>query len=259
MNFQMLKLDLEKAEKSEINIHWIIKKAREFQKNIYFCFIDYAKFLEWVDHNKLYCIKRRELYQEIGIPVNLTCILRNLCASQEATVRTGHGTTDWFQIRKRVYSHPAYLTHMQSTSCKMLGWMKHKLESRLLGEMSKTSDDTTLMVKSIEELKSTLMKVKEESENVGLKLNIQKTKIMASGLITSWHIDGKKMETVREFILGGCKITADGNFCHEIKRSLFLGRKAMTNLDSILKSRHYFTNEGPSSQSHGFSSSHVWM
>ena len=145
----MLKLDLEKAEISEINIHWIIKKARELQKNIYFCFIDYTKFFECVDHNKLYCIKRWELYQKIGIPVNLTCILRNLYASQEATVRTGHGKPDCFQIRKRVYCHPAYLTHMQSTSCKMLGWMKDKLESRLTGEMSITSDDTALIAKSI--------------------------------------------------------------------------------------------------------------
>ena len=87
-----------------------------------------------------------------------------------------------------------------------------------------------------------MIKVKEESENVDLKLNIQKTRIMLSGLITSWQIDGEKLETVREFILGGCKITADDNFCHEIKRRLLFGRKAMTNLDSILKSRHYFTN-----------------
>ena len=97
--------------------------------------------------------------------------------------------------------------------------------------------DTTLMVESEEELKSLLMKVREKSENVGLKLNIQKTKIMASGLITSWEIDGEKLETVRDFILGGSKITADGDYSHEIKRFLLLGRKAMTNLDSILKSR----------------------
>ena len=100
------------------------------------------------------------------------------------------------------------------------------------------------------------MKVKEESEKVGLKLNIQKTKIMASGPITSWEIDG---ETVADFILGGSKITADGDCSHEIKRCLLLGRRAMTNLDSILKSRHYFANKGPSSQGYGFSSGHVWM
>ena len=103
------------------------------------------------------------------------------------------------------------------------------------------------------------MKVKEESEKVGLKLNIQKTKIMASGPITSWEIDGETVETVSDFILGGSKITADGDCRHEIKRRLLLGRKVMTNLDSVLKSRHYFANKGPSSQGYGFSSGHVWM
>ena len=120
-------------------------------------------------------------------------------------------------------------------------------------------DGTTIMAKREEELKSLLMKVKKESEKVGLKLNIKKTKIMASGPITSWQIDGEKRETVRDFILGGSKITADGDYSHEIKRHLLLGRKAMTNLDSLLKSRrHYFASKGPSSQSYGFSSSHVW-
>ena len=103
------------------------------------------------------------------------------------------------------------------------------------------------------------MKVKEESEKVGLKLNIQKTKIMASSPITSWQIDGETMETVTDFILGGSKFTADGDCSHEIKRCMILGRKAMTNLDSILKSRHYFADKSPSNQSYGFSSSHVWM
>ena len=113
--------------------------------------------------------------------------------------------------------------------------MKHKLESRLPGEMSTTLDqtDATLMAESKEELKSLLMKVKEESENVGLKLNIQKTKIMASGPITSWEIDGKTVETVLDFIFLGSKITADSDYSHDIKRGLFLGRKAMTKLDSI--------------------------
>ena len=115
--------------------------------------------------------------------------------------------------------------------------MKHKLESRSLGEISTTSDDTTLMAEREEELKSLLMRVEEESEKVGLKLNIQKTKIMASGPITSWEIDGETVETVSDFILGGSKITADGDCSYEIKRRLLLGRKAKTNLDSILKSR----------------------
>ena len=112
------------------------------------------------------------------------------------------------------------------------------------------ADDTTLMAEGEEELKSLLMKVKEESEKVGLKLNIQKTKIMASGSITSWKIDGETMETVRDFIWGCSKITADGDCSHEIKRHSLLGRKAMTNLDSILKSRDItFPTKGPSSQS----------
>ena len=122
----------------------------------------------------------------------------------------------------------------------MLGWVKHKLESRLLGGISITSDmqmTPTLMAESEEELKSFLMKVKKESEKIGLKLNIQKTKIMASSPVTSWQIDGETVETVADFILRGSIITADGDCSHEIKRRLLLGRKVMTNLDSILKSR----------------------
>ena len=116
------------------------------------------------------------------------------------------------------------------------------------------------MAESEEELKSLLMKVKEESEKVGLKLNIQKIKIMASGPITSWQIDGETMETVTDFIFLGSKITADGDCSYEIKRRLLPGRKVMTNLDSIItKQRHYFADKGPSSQSYGFSSSHVWV
>ena len=117
------------------------------------------------------------------------------------------------------------------------------------------ADDTSFMAESEEELKSLSMNVKGESEKVGLKLNMQKTKFMASGPITSWEIDGETVETVADFIFGGSKITADGDCSHEIKRHLLLGRKVMTNLDSILKSR----NKGPSSQGYGFSSGHVWM
>ena len=122
------------------------------------------------------------------------------------------------------------------------------------------ADDPTLMAESEEELKSFLMKVKEESEKVGLKLNIQKMKIMASGPITSWQIDEETMETVTDFIFLGSKITVDSDCSHEIKRPLLLGRKIMTNLDSIFKKqRHYFANKGTSSQSSDFSSGHVWM
>ena len=143
----------------------------------------------------------------------------------------------------------------------MLVWMKHKLESRLPGEISITSDMQMIppLWQSEEELKSLLMKVKEESEKVGLKLNIQKTKIMASGPITSWQIDAETMETVTDFIFLGSKITADGDCSHEIKRCLLLARTAMTNLESILKSRDITLLTVSYSQSNGFSSSHVWM
>ena len=129
----------------------------------------------------------------------------------------------------------------------MLGWKKHKLESKLAGEILITSDmqmTPPLWADSEEELKSFLMTVKEESEKVGLKLNIQKTKIMASDPITSWKIDGETVETVSDFIFLGSKITSDGDCSHGIKRHLLLGRKVMTNLDSILKKqRHYFVNK----------------
>ena len=167
-----------------------------------FCFTDCQSLC--VDHNKLW-----KILKELGIPDHLTCLLRNLCVGQEATVRTGHGTTDWFQIRKGVRQgyilSPAYLTYMQRTSWETLGWKKHKLESRLPREISITSDmqmTPHLRQKAEKEPKSLLMKVKEESEKVGLKLNIQKTKIMASCPITSWQIYGEIVETVRLYFLG---------------------------------------------------------
>ena len=143
-------------------------------------------------------------------------------ASQEATVRTRHGTTTGSKLGKEydkaVYCHPAYLTYMQSTSCEMLCWMKHKLDSRLLEEISIISGmqmTPPLMAESEEELKSLLMKMKEESEKAGLKLNIQKTKVMAPSSITSWQIEGEKVETVTGFIFLGSKITADSACSHE--------------------------------------------
>ena len=143
----------------------------------------------------------------------------------------------------------------------MLDWVKHKLESRWLGEISISTDIqmTPPLGQKSEELKSFLMNVKEESEKVGLKLNIQKTKIMASGPITSWQIHGETMETVTDFIFMGSKITADGDCSHEIKRRLVLGRKVMIPRQHIKKQRHYFADKGPSSQSYGFSNGHVWM
>ena len=150
------------------------------------------------------------------------------------------GSTSGKEYVKAVYGHPAYLTSMQSTSCEMLGWIKHKLESRLPGEIPITSDmqmTRHLLQKAKKNLKSLLVRVKEESKKVGLKLSVQKTKIMASGPITSWQIDGETMETMTDFILGGSKITADSDCSHDFKRCLLLGRKFTTNLDSILKSR----------------------
>ena len=163
---------------------------------------------------------------------------------------------------KAVDCHPAYLTYTQSTSYEMLDWMNHKLESRLPGEISIISgnaDDTTLMAESKKELKSLLMKVKAKSEKVGLKLNIQKTKIMTSNPITSWQIDEETVEIVSDFIFLGSKITADSDCSHEIKRHLLLGKRAMTNLNSIKKQRHHFDDKVLYSQSYDFSSSHVWM
>ena len=169
---------------------------------------------------------------------------RNLYAGQEATVRTGHGTTDWFQIRKGV--HQGYILSPSLFNLYAEYIMRHagleeaqagiKIAGRNINNF-RYADDTTLMVESEEKLKSLLMKVKEESEKVGLKLNIQKTNIMASGPITPWEIDGETVETVSDFILGVSRITADGDCSHEFKRRLLLGRKVMTNLDSILKSR----------------------
>src|SRR5574341_231940 len=216
-----------------------MEKAREFQKNIYLCFIDYAKSFDCVDHNKLW-----KILKEMGIPDHLTCLLRNLYAGQEATVRTGHGITDWFQtgkgVRQSCILSPClfnvYAEYIMRNAGLEEAQAGIKIARRNLNNLRYT-DDTTFMAESEEELKSLLMKVKEESEKVGFKLNIQKTKIMASGPITSWQIDGETVETVSDLILGGSKIIADGDCSHEIKRCLLLARKVMTNLDSILKSR----------------------
>ena len=204
----MFKLDLEKAEGTRdqiANICWIIEKAREFQKNIYFCFIDYAKAFDCVDHNKLW-----KFLKEIGIPDHLTCLLRNLYAGQKATVRTRHGTMDWFQFGKRVHQGCILSPYWYNLYAEHIMWNARldeaqagiKIAGRNINNF-RYADDTTLKVGSEEELKSLLMKVKEESEKVGLKLNIQETKIMASSPITSWQIDRETMETVRLCFFGG--------------------------------------------------------
>ena len=188
----------------------------------------------------------------MGIPDHLTCLLRNLYAGQEATVRTKHGTTDWSQM----YLYAKYIMRNAGLDEGQAGI---KIVGRNINSL-KYADDTTLMAESEEELKSLLMKVKEESEKAGLKLNIQKTKIMASSPITSWQIDREIMETVTDFIFLGSKITADGDCSHKIKRCLLLGRKAMTILDSILKSRDItLPTEVHIVKAMFFSNSHVWM
>ena len=180
-----------------------------------------------------------KILKEVGIPDQLTCFLRNLYVRQEATVRTGQGTTDWFQIGKGVHQgcilSPCLFNLCAEYIMRNAGLDEAQAGIKISGRNinnPRYADDTTLMVESKEELKSLLMKVKEESEKAGLKLNIQKTKIMASSPITSWQIDGETMQIVSDFILGGSKITADDDCSHEIKRRLLLGRKAMTHLDS---------------------------
>ena len=200
----------------------------------------------------------------MGIPDNLTCLLRNVYAGQETTFRTGHGTTDWFQIGKGVRQgcllspclfnlYAEYIMRNDGLDEAQPGI---KITRRNFNNL-RYEDDTTLMAESKEELKSLLMKVKEESEKLGLKLSVQKTKIMASGPITSWQIDGEKVETVRDFTFLDSKITADGDCSHEIK-TLAPWKKSCDQARQHIK-KHYFTNKGLSSQSYGFSSSHVWM
>ena len=173
-------------------MRWIMEKAREFQKNICFCFINYAKAFDCVGRNKLWKILK---------------LLRNLSAGQEATVRTGHGTTDWFQtgkgVRQGCILSPClfnfYAEHIMRNAGLEEAQARIKTAGRNINNL-RYADDTTLMVESKEELRSHLMKVKEESEKVGLKLNIQKTKIMASGPITSWETDGETVQTMSDFI-----------------------------------------------------------
>ena len=200
------------------NIGWIIEKTRVFQNNIYFCFIYYAKVFDFVYQNKLW-----KILQEMGIPDLLTYFLRNLYAGQEAKVRTGHGTTDWHQgciLSPCLFNlYAEYIMWNIGLDEAQAGI---KIVRRNINNL-RYADDTTLMAESEEGWKSLLMKVKEESENAGLKLNIQKTKIMASSPITSCLIDGQTMETVTDFIFLGSKI----NCSHEIKSRLLLGRKLL--------------------------------
>ena len=202
----------------------------------------------------------------MGIPDHLTCLLRNLYAGQEATVRTGHGTTDWFQIGTGVRQVCILSTCLFNLYAEYIlrnaGLEEAQAGIKIAGRNinnHRYADDTTLIAESEEELKSLLMKVKEESEKFGLKLNIQKTKIMASGPITSRQIDGETVETVADFTFLGSKITADGGCSHETKWHLLLEGKLWQPRQHMKKQRHYFANKGPSSQGYGFSSGHVWI
>ena len=187
------------------NICWTVEKARELKKKKTNSFTDYAKAFHSVNHNKLW-----KILNEMGIPDHLTCLLRNLYAGQDATVRIGHGTADWFQIRKEVRQgcilSPCLFNFYAEYIMQIARLDEAQAGIKIAGRNIDSlwyADDFTLMAESEEELKSFLMKVIEENENVGLKLNIQKTKIMASGVITSWQIDGERVETVADFILGG--------------------------------------------------------
>ena len=211
----MFKLVLEKAEEPEIKLptsagSW---KKQESSRKTSISAVDYAKAFDCVDHNKLW-----KILKEMGIPDHLICLLRNLYADQEATVRTGHGTTDWFQIGKGVRQgcilspclfnlHAEYIMRNAGLEETQAGI---KIARRNINNL-RYADDTTLIAENEEELKSLLMKVKEESEKASLKLNIQKTKITASDSIISWQIDGETMEIVRDFIFLGSKNTADGD------------------------------------------------
>ena len=203
MKFQMFKLVLEKAEEPEIKLSTSAgsSKKQDSSRKTSISALNYAKAFDCVDHNKLW-----KILQEMGIPDHLTCLLRNLYAGKEATVRTGHGRTDWFQIKKKVRQgcilspclfnfYAEYIMRNAGLDEAQAGIMIFRRNINNL----RYADDTTLMAES-EELKSLLMKVKVESEQVGLKLNIQKTKIMASDPITSWEIDGETVETVSDFI-----------------------------------------------------------
>jgi len=226
-NFQILKLVLEKEEEPNCQHPLDHRKSKEFQKNISFCFIDCAKDFDYVDHNKLW-----KILKEMGIPDHLTCLLRNLYAGQEATVRTQHGTMDWFQIGKGVCPgcilSPCLFNLYAKYIMRNAGLDEAQARIKMAGRNinnPRYADDTTLMAESEEELKSLLMKVKGESEKAGLKLNIQKTKIMASGPITPCQRDEETVETVRDFIFLGSKITADGDCSHEIKNTCSLEEK----------------------------------
>ena len=249
-NFQMCKLDLEKAEESEIKLpqHPLDhrkskripekhsekkKKSKRIPEILLLHLLLLQPLTAWITANCGKFLRRWEYQNTLHASWRLCMQVKKqqLEPHMEQLTVSKLGK----EYDKAVYCHPACLTYMQSTSCKMLGWMSHKLESRLLGEIWTTSDMQMYHSNSRKwrELKSLLMKVKEESEKVGIKLNIQKIKIMTSSPISSWKIEGEKVETVTDFIFLGFRITVDGDCSHEIKRHSLLGGKTMTNLGII--------------------------
>ena len=219
----MFKLVLEKAEEPKIKLPTSAgssKKQESSRKTSTSALLTMPKPLTvWITRNCGKSLKRWD-YQTT-LPASWEICMQIQKQKLELGMKQQTGSKSGKEYVKAVYCHPAYLTSMQSTSWEMLDWMKHKLEPSLPGKISITSDqadDATFMAESKEELKSLLMKVKEESEKVGLKLNIQKTSIMTSSPVTSWQFDGETMETMRDFILLGSKITADGDYSHEITR-----------------------------------------
>ena len=221
------------------NIRWIMEKTREFQKDAYFCFIDYTKAFDCVDHSKLWMS-----LLNTGVPSHLIWLLKNWYADQVAAVRTEQGLTEWFKIEKGVrqgcilspYLFNLYAEHIIRNA----GLEETEVGIRIAGRKINNlryADDTTLMAENEEDLKNLLLKVKEESVKAGLLLNIKKTKILLTGNVYGIRMDGEEIEAVTDFIFLGSKISIDGDCTHEIKRRLFLGRKAMANLDHTLKSR----------------------
>ena len=243
---QMYKLGFKEVEAAEIKLPTFVgswrKQGSSRKKHLllpHWLLKTLAKNFANVDHNTLCKILRET---EVWDP--LTCLLKNPYACQEATVRPGYGRTDWFKIKKTSKTTLYIVTLFIYLICRvhdekyLARWTTNwnKTAGRNINNL-KYADDTTLVAESGEELKSLYIRVREKNEHIGLKLNIQKTKIIASGPTTSWQIEGEKVEAVTDFIFLDFKITVGSDCSHEIKRRLLLGRKSMTNLGSVLKSR----------------------
>ena len=263
MNFQIFQLDLQKAEEPEIKLPTSVRSSKKQESSRK---TSSSALLTMPKHLTVWITTNWKILQEMGIPDHLSCLLRNLYAGQEATVRTGHGTTDWFQIGKGVHQgcvlslclFNLYAEYIMRNAGLDEAQAGIKIAGKNINNL-RYADDTTLMAESKEELKRLLVKVKEESEKVGLKLNIQKTKIMAFSSIISWQINGETMKTVTDFILGALKSLQMVTETMKLKDACSLEENYDQTRQNIKKQRHYFANKSPSSQSYGFSSGHVWM